>query len=189
MVCLIPLCNENNEKLMDSVQDVLRYQYLKIIIIKVVTMLLKSFVLFVWTDLHRPINEIKQMPKCVQMVTAPQILYPYRVSNDKSHSTTEREDSFWSCRCLVITLPLIDDNKYWFWAHRTGLESWELIDGSSFLNPRSSVLWELLWEWWIIQGPLALSQQSPLHQTVLCCLLIFYLALISTDLQFSIGHC
>lgn len=73
----MPLCNEMNKKLMDSIQDVLRYHYLKIIIIKVVKMLLKGFVLFVWTDLHRPINEIKQMPKCIQMATAPQILYPY----------------------------------------------------------------------------------------------------------------
>lgn len=78
---------------MDSMQDVLSYQYLKIIIIKVGKMLLKGFVLFVWTDLQGPINEIKQMPKCIQMVAAPQILYPHRVTNDKSHSATERENS------------------------------------------------------------------------------------------------
>lgn len=76
-------------------QDVLRYQYLKIVIIKVFKMLLKGFFLLVWTDLRGPINEIKQMPAHIQMVTN-----PYRVTNDKSHSCQRGKMHF-----LIIQMP------------------------------------------------------------------------------------
>lgn len=92
LFCLVSLCNEINEKLMASMQHVLIHQYLKIFINKVAKYCWGRWGVFVWTDQHEEINKAKQMPKGIQIVTVPKILYPYRVITDKPHSTIQKKN-------------------------------------------------------------------------------------------------
>jgi len=139
--------------------------------------------LFVRTDLHEPIDKTKQMPKGIQMVAVPRTPYPYSHNWQTPQHHTGKKYGFWSFKCRVITLHLIDDHKYWFGAQRTGCDYRTLIYCCCFLSLSSSHFSAIVVQMLNNYRPFGFTpmQHSNLHETILYFLPLFYLALINRD--------